>query len=41
MYADFGSHVVVVEIDEHKHEQYECSENKRMMAIFVTLTIVL
>jgi hypothetical protein len=32
--ADFGSHVVVVEIDEHKHEQYECScENKRMMAI--------
>jgi hypothetical protein len=33
-YVDFGSHILIVEIDEHKHENYECScENKRMMTI--------
>lgn len=31
---DLGSHVIIVEVDEHKHEGYECScENKRLMEI--------
>jgi hypothetical protein len=31
---DMGSHVILVEVDEHKHEGYECScENRRLMEI--------
>ena len=33
---DLGSHVVVIEIDENQHEDYDCScENKRLMQLFV------
>ncbi len=32
---DFGSHVVVIEVDEYKHETYDTScDNKRLMSIF-------
>ena len=31
---DLGSHIIIVEIDENKHNAYECScENKRLMLI--------
>jgi hypothetical protein len=31
---DLGSHIVIVEIDENKHSNYECScENKRLMEL--------
>ena len=31
---DMGSHIIIVEIDENKHTQYDCScENKRLMQI--------
>ena len=31
---DLGSHIIIVEIDENKHTDYECScENKRIMEI--------
>ena len=31
---DLGSHIIIVEIDENKHSEYECScENKRIMEI--------
>ena len=31
---DLGSHIVIVEIDENKHSNYECScENKRLMQL--------
>ena len=31
---DLGSHIIIVEIDENKHTEYECScENKRIMEI--------
>lgn len=31
---DMGSHIIIVEVDEHKHEGYDCScENKRLMEI--------
>lgn len=32
IYCDFGSHNVIIEIDEYKHEGYSC-ENKRIMEI--------
>ena len=32
--CDMGSHIVIIEIDEYKHAEYECScENKRIMEI--------
>ena len=32
--TDFGTHIVIIEIDEYKHAEYECScENKRIMEI--------
>lgn len=31
---DLGSHIIILEIDENKHDSYECScENKRLMEI--------
>ena len=31
---DLGSHIIIIEIDENKHSEYECScENKRIMEI--------
>ena len=34
MLCDMGSHVVIVEIDENQHMDYECScENKRLMQL--------
>lgn len=30
---DFGSHVIIIEVDEHEHQDYSC-ENKRIMEIF-------
>ena len=31
---DLGTHIIIVEIDEYKHEGYECScENKRIMEL--------
>ena len=31
---DMGSHIIIVEIDEHKHTNYDCScENKRLMEL--------
>jgi hypothetical protein len=31
---DMGSHIIIIEIDENKHNDYECScENKRLMEI--------
>jgi hypothetical protein len=30
--CDFGSHILVVEVDEHRHEGYSC-ENKRLMEL--------
>jgi hypothetical protein len=35
---DMGSHLLIIEIDEHKHEGYDCScENKRLMEISLDL----
>ena len=32
--CDMGSHVLIIEIDENQHQQYDCScENKRLMEI--------
>ena len=32
--CDFGSHIIIVEIDENQHRDYDCScENKRLMEI--------
>jgi hypothetical protein len=32
--CDFGSHIVIIEVDENKHFEYDCScENKRLMEI--------
>jgi hypothetical protein len=32
--CDFGSHIVIIEVDENKHSEYDCScENKRLMEI--------
>jgi len=32
--ADMGSHIIIVEIDENKHNNYECAcENKRLMQL--------
>ena len=34
MLADLGSHIIIIEIDEHKHDEYECiCENRRIMEI--------
>ena len=34
VFADFGSHILIVEIDEKQHNDYDCScENKRLMEI--------
>jgi hypothetical protein len=33
VFIDFGSHILVIECDEHQHKGYSC-ENKRMMEIF-------
>jgi len=33
LFADFGEHVLVVEIDEDQHTDYSC-ENKRLMQLF-------
>ena len=34
MLLDMGSHIIIVEIDENKHNDYECScENKRLMLL--------
>ena len=31
---DLGSHIIIIEIDEHKHSNYDCScENKRLMEL--------
>ena len=31
---DLGSHIIIVEVDENKHQGYDCScENKRLMQI--------
>ena len=31
---DMGSHIIIVEVDENKHDTYDCScENKRLMQI--------
>jgi hypothetical protein len=31
---DLGSHIIIVEVDEHKHSAYDCScENKRLMEL--------
>ena len=34
MLLDFGSHIVIIEIDENQHRAYDCScENRRLMEI--------
>lgn len=33
IYCDFGSHTLVIEVDEDRHSNYSC-ENKRMMELF-------
>jgi hypothetical protein len=34
IYVDMGSHIIVIEVDENQHKQYDCScENKRLMEI--------
>lgn len=34
LFLDVGSHIIIVEIDENRHNQYDCScENKRLMEI--------
>lgn len=34
LYVDLGSHILIVEIDENQHIEYDCScENKRLMEI--------
>ena len=31
---DLGSHIIIIEVDENKHIEYECScENKRLMEL--------
>ena len=35
---DMGSHIVIIEIDENKHTDYDCScENKRLMELSMDL----
>ena len=34
LFLDLGKHIIIVEIDENQHDQYDCScENKRLMQI--------
>jgi hypothetical protein len=34
IYVDMGSHILIVEIDEHEHKSYDCiCENKRIMEL--------
>ncbi len=34
LFLDMGSHIVIVEVDENKHDEYDCTcENKRLMEI--------
>ena len=34
LFLDVGSHIIIIEVDENKHNQYDCScENKRLMEI--------
>jgi hypothetical protein len=34
MYCDFGSHILIIEIDENQHANYSCeNENKRIMEL--------
>ncbi len=34
LFLDMGSHVVIVEVDENKHDTYNCTcENRRLMEI--------
>ncbi len=34
LFFDIGSHIVIVEVDENKHDEYDCTcENKRPMEI--------
>jgi hypothetical protein len=34
IFADFGSHVVIVEVDEHQHDSYDCEcHHRRIMEI--------
>jgi hypothetical protein len=34
VYLDLRSHLIIVEIDEHRHSSYDCScENKRLMQL--------
>jgi hypothetical protein len=34
LFLDMGTHIIIVEIDENKHDTYDCScENKRIMQI--------
>jgi hypothetical protein len=34
LFLDMGSHVIIVEVDENQHTEYDCScENKRLMEI--------
>ncbi len=34
LFLDMGSHVVIVEVDENKHDTYDCTcENHRLMAL--------
>ena len=34
LFLDIGTHIIIVEVDEHKHKGYECiCENKRLMEI--------
>ena len=36
LYADLGGCVLIVEVDEHQHDSYECScESKRLMQLFM------
>ena len=35
---DLGSHIIIIEVDENKHDTYECScENKRLMELWQDL----
>ncbi len=34
LFLDMGSHIVIVEVDENKHDAYDCTyENRRLMEI--------
>ena len=37
--CDFGSHIIIIEIDENKHSEYDCScENKQLMELSLDLS---